>query len=87
MNILKKKTKNMITEFRGKNKWLSNFAIVNVELDGVVYPSVEHAYASAKSTDPMWKSICSDTSNSPAYIKRKGRKVQLISIGMILRKI
>lgn len=38
----------MIDKFRGNYSWLSNFANVPVEYDGVVYPSVENAYQAAK---------------------------------------
>ena len=41
----------MIKEFRGEYAWLSNFASVPITLDGIQYPSVEHAYMSAKSKD------------------------------------
>ncbi len=37
-----------ILEFSGEHRWLSNFAKVEVVLDGVVYPTVEHAYQAAK---------------------------------------
>ena len=42
---------NDITEFQGNYRWLSNFWPAQVELDGVLYPSVEHAYQAAKSLD------------------------------------
>lgn len=43
----------MIDDFRDINethqyKWLSNFWLADVEYDGVVYPSTEHAYQAAK---------------------------------------
>ncbi len=37
-----------ILEFQGDNRWLSNFWPAQVVLDGVTYPSVEHAYQAAK---------------------------------------
>ena len=40
-----------ILGFFGEYRWLSNFAPVDVELDWVVYPTVEHAYQAAKTTD------------------------------------
>lgn len=40
-----------ITAFRGEYRFLSNFAPATVWLDGVDYPSVEHAYVAAKTTD------------------------------------
>lgn len=38
----------MIGKFSGKNRWLSNFWPAEVELDGMLYSSVEHAYQAAK---------------------------------------
>lgn len=35
-----------------ETRWLSNFTRVNVQLDGVIYPSVEHAYQAAKTEKP-----------------------------------
>ena len=40
-----------INDFRGDYRWLSNFHLVDVELDGVRYPSTEHAYQAAKTID------------------------------------
>lgn len=37
-----------IDSFSGKFRFLSNFWLVTVHLDGVPYPSVEHAYQAAK---------------------------------------
>ena len=42
-----------ITSFRGKYHFLSNFHLVEIELDGEIYPTLEHAYQAAKSTDPV----------------------------------
>ena len=69
----------MITEFRNEYGWLSNFELVEIVWESIIYPSVEHAFASAKSKEPIWKSICSDPGNSPKYIKKMGRKVDLVS--------
>ena len=49
-----------IEQFRGEYNWLSNFASVPIEYDGVTYKSVEHAYLSAKSDDKEWKQVCSE---------------------------
>lgn len=40
-----------INEFKGEYRWLSNFWPCNVSLYGCEYPSVEHAYQAAKTTD------------------------------------
>lgn len=49
---------NDIDEFQGEFRWLSNFAAVEVVLNGITFKSVEHAYMSAKSEDPDWKLFC-----------------------------
>ena len=67
----------MIEEFQGEYRWLSNFYPVKIVIDGVEYPSVEHAYCSCKSTDSKWKSICSNEKN-PGKIKRKSKKIKVI---------
>jgi ribA/ribD-fused uncharacterized protein len=43
--------------FKGPNLFLSNFTPCSVELDGVTYPSVEHAYQAAKTTDPNIRAL------------------------------
>ncbi len=77
----------MIVEFKSiENGWLSNFYEVDIEYDGMIYPSVEHAYMSAKSNDQVyfkgqlynWKNLCANTSIPPGVIKVEGRKVNLI---------
>jgi len=40
-----------ITSFCGEYRFLSNFWPTEVEMDGVLYPTVEHAYQAAKTTD------------------------------------
>lgn len=39
---------NDITQFRGEFSWLSNFYPVQIEYEGLTYPSVEHAYQAGK---------------------------------------
>lgn len=62
----------MITEFTEENRWLSNFALVDVVFDGVTYPSVEHAYVAAKTLNPEIRKEVSKL-NSPGSAKRFGR--------------
>jgi len=58
-----------ITEFKGEHRWLSNFYLVEVTLDGVTYPSVENAYQAAKSCEDRGVFVkC-----SPSMAKRLGR--------------
>lgn len=68
----------MIQKFSGSYKWLSNFAPVEIELDGRIFLSVEHAYVSAKNDNETWKSICTDDTYTAAQIKQLGRDVVLV---------
>jgi ribA/ribD-fused uncharacterized protein len=67
----------MIKEFQGEYRWLSNFAPVEINYMGRIYPSVEHAYQSAKSNDDLWKAMCQDPAISAGKIKRESRRVKL----------
>ncbi len=40
-----------ITSFQGQYRFLSNAWPVDVEMEGIVYPTVEHAYQAAKTAD------------------------------------
>ena len=42
---------NAIVHFGGTHKFLSNFTKASVVLDGVVYPTSEHAFQAQKTTD------------------------------------
>src|SRR4051794_21773182 len=44
-------TAEKIDSFEGQYRFLSNFFPAEVEFEGMTYPSVEHAYQSAKTTD------------------------------------
>lgn len=69
----------MIKEFQGNYRWLSNFAPVIIKLDGKTYPSVEHAYMSAKSDSVNWKLFCQDRNNTAGQVKKKSRNIELVS--------
>lgn len=64
-------------EFQNEYRWLSNFAPCKIILDGVEYPSVEHAYMSAKSDDEDWKDFCSNPNNKAGDVKRQSKHIQL----------
>jgi ribA/ribD-fused uncharacterized protein len=70
-----------IKQFQGEYRWLSNFWPVTISYGepAKFYPSVEHAYMSAKSDDPEWKSFCSDFSNPAGYVKKASRNIQLVA--------
>ena len=67
---------NRIDRFSGKFRFLSNFWIVSVPLDNEWYPSVEHAYQAAKTTDSENRRRIR-YSLSPADAKRLGSNVIL----------
>lgn len=65
----------IIKEFTGEYRWLSNFHLAAVEYEGLVYPSTEHAYQAAKTTDlELRKQFLKGT---PGKAKRLGNKLDL----------
>jgi len=66
----------MIPEFKEAYRWLSNFYPCKIIFEGKEYPSVEHAYQSAKRDDPSWKKFCQET-ESPGKVKREARKINI----------
>lgn len=69
----------MIKEFQREYRWLSNFSPVKIEYEGRVFPSVEHAYMSAKSNDEDWKELCAYGGLTPGAIKRRSYTISLRS--------
>lgn len=67
----------MITQFRDEWRWLSNFMPVEIQWQGRMYPSVEHAYQSAKSDEEAWKEYCSDILTPAGKVKKKSRFLTL----------
>lgn len=67
----------MIIEFKNEFSFLSNFHPCKVTMDGMVFPSSEHAFMSFKNESPEWKTECQRTDLTPGQIKRKGRNVDL----------
>lgn len=64
----------MIAKFKGAYAFLSNFEPVWVELEGIRYKSVEHAYQAAKSLDPKWRKYCKQE-ESAGKVKKQSRKI------------
>lgn len=64
----------MITEFKGKYRWLSNFYPCEIIYEGNIFKSVEHAYQSAKSNDPSWINFCLNT-DKPGKVKTESNKL------------
>jgi ribA/ribD-fused uncharacterized protein len=65
----------MVSEFQGEFRFLSNFWPVWVDFDGVLYPSVEHAYQAAKTLDKQKRLEMSKLTAGQA--KRAGQKLVL----------
>ena len=66
----------MISQFKGRWRFLSNFASAHVKLDGLVYPTVEHAYQAAKTLDTAQRERI-QVARSPSQAKRLGQSVRL----------
>jgi ribA/ribD-fused uncharacterized protein len=67
---------NKILGFNEGHRWLSNFTLCHVMLDGVTYKSTEHAYQAAKTIIPaerakMW------SLDLPVHAKGYGKKVTM----------
>lgn len=62
----------------GRHRFLSNFYFCErgVEFEGLIYPSSEHAYQSAKTLDLKLREIFTVRGISPAQAKRLGRALK-----------
>lgn len=65
-----------IHKFSGKFRFLSNFFPADVEFEGVVYPTVEHAFQAAKSLDTKVREKIQRAA-TPGDAKRMGRSCRL----------
>ena len=61
-----------IDRFREKYAFLSNFHPSEVGMDGLLYPTVEHAYQAAKTLNPGLRAAIR-TAGTPGYAKQMGR--------------
>ncbi len=68
-------SENEISDFRGVHDFLSNFYEVEVELEGAVYPTIEHAFQAAKSLDFDERRAIKNA-KTPSVAKRMGRKIK-----------
>ena len=69
----------MIKQFTGDTRYLSNFINVKIKLFNIEYPSIEHAYQSAKNDNRLWKKLCADPCNNAGTIKIMGSQIKLKS--------
>jgi hypothetical protein len=65
-----------ILGFSGKYRFMSNFSASEVELDGLGYPTVEHAYQAAKTSDATERRRIREA-DSPSKAKKLGQQVKL----------
>src|SRR5262245_38369108 len=65
-----------IDRFQDEYRFLSNFWPATVEFEGLTYPTVEHAYQSAKTLDMNERRRIAACA-TPADAKREGRKLKL----------
>ena len=63
----------MIKTFHGEHAFLSNFYPSPIEFEGIVYPTVEHAFQAAKTNDPETRQKIADK-DTPGKAKRAGGK-------------
>ena len=72
-----------IAHFTKENKWLSNYHLINIEYEGIIYPSTEHAFQAAKTLDKEErKKILYNTDGSVTSCKDArlmGRKITMRS--------
>lgn len=65
--------KTCIDSFSGEYEWLSNFYPCQVEFDGEVYPTVEHAYQAAKTLNPIERKMIGGA-KTPGQAKKLAKK-------------
>lgn len=64
----------MINSFRGEHSWLSNMHEIKIEINGLVFKSVENAYQYGKNTnDENWVQKCLNL--SPREIKKASKNL------------
>jgi len=66
----------VITDFRGKYAFLSNFFSCTIHFNGVAYPAVEHAYQAAKTINPEERDMIRKAV-LPGTAKRLGQMITL----------
>ncbi len=66
----------MIHGFDNKYSFLSNFYACQVEYEGIIYPTSEHAFQAAKSLDPDVRKWVA-AAPTPGQAKRRGHTIEL----------
>jgi ribA/ribD-fused uncharacterized protein len=65
-----------IKGFFGPYRFLSNFATVKIRFNGLLFPTVEHAYVAAKSEDPKVQRFVAHI-EFPGEAKQYGKRIKL----------
>lgn len=81
-SLARLRAQDAVLGFSAEYRWLSNFWRARVMLDGIEYPTVEHAYQAAKAPfdgdDPKgWRHRFATPKLSPGEAKRLGRLVPM----------
>lgn len=66
----------MIRSFTGKYRFLSNFHPAPIVFEGIIYPTLEHAYQAAKTLDQERRKAIAALA-TPGMAKRAGKRVVL----------
>lgn len=66
----------VIDDFSGKYEFLSNFSPSTIAIEGIDYPTVEHAFQAHKSNDPDNRRAVAAQS-TPGWAKKAGRALDL----------
>ena len=80
----------VISEFRGKYGFLSNFWLSPVDLDGMMMPSVEHGFQLAKTKDRHLREAILREGLTPGQVKHRCRHIPLrpdweqVKVGIML---
>lgn len=66
-----------IDRFTGEFRWLSNFWRCDIEYEGLVYPSTEHAFQAAKSLDVEVRKLFTNKDMICRHAREKGNQIEL----------
>jgi ribA/ribD-fused uncharacterized protein len=66
----------MIKEFQNEYRWLSNFWPVEINYNGKIYKSVEHAYMAQKNLSEAWQDFCVNESD-PKKVKKLSMEIYI----------
>jgi len=65
-----------IDKFEGEYRFLSNFYIADVEFEGIIYKSSEHAFQAAKTLEPVQRDKIGNTKN-PGEARKLGKSKKI----------